>query len=96
MNQRKTQGAQNMDLRNRNMLFAPRVPLAFKPKPVELARFLIAGTTGREDYTGSHTVSPSHWPVQAQHNRKLVSPVSTPDAGSMSQHGLFFRLYIEP
>ena len=48
-----------MDQRNRNMLLAPRVPLAFKPKPVELARFLIAGTTGREDYTGSLTVSPA-------------------------------------
>jgi hypothetical protein len=65
-----------MNLRDRNMLFAPRVPLAFKPKPVELARFLTAGTTGREDYTGSLTVSPSH---------KLVSPVTTPDAGSINK-----------
>ena len=58
-------------MKKRNMLTAPRMPLAFKPKPVELARFLKAGTTGREDYTGSLTVSPSSWPMQTQLNSLL-------------------------
>jgi hypothetical protein len=64
---------------------ASKVPLAFKPKPVELARFLIAGTTGQEDYTGSLTVSPSSWPAHAQLNSLPVSPVTTPDAGSAAR-----------
>ena len=44
----------------RNMPHATRAPLTIKPKPVELARFLTAGTIGREEYTGSLTVSTSH------------------------------------
>ena len=59
-------------MKTRNMFTALRMPLAIKPKPVEKARFLIkAGTTGQDDYTGSLTVSPSSWPVQAQLNSLL-------------------------
>ena len=75
-------------MKKRNMNAAPRMPLANKPKPVRMARFLKTGTTGQVDYTGSLMVFPS--------KTKLVSPVNTPDAGSKPQLRLFFRLYIEP
>ena len=66
---KNTRRAGHEPIIKRNMLTALLMPLATKPKPVELARFLTkAGTTGQDDYTGSLTVSPSSWPVQAQLN----------------------------
>ena len=68
MAKKNTREAGHEPIIKRNMLTAPKVPLAIKPKPVAKARFLIAGTTGRDDYTGSLTVSPSSWPVTTQLN----------------------------
>ena len=80
----------------RSMLNAHRVPLAFKPKPVELARFLIFSRNhrARRLHRFAHGLPQRKSGRSAAH--KLVSPVTTPDAGSVVVYGLFFRLYIEP
>ena len=80
------------------MFTALRMPLAIKPKPVEKARFLIKPEPQGKMTTQVRTRSPTaagSSAAAAGTSASMVSPVTTPDAGSPNK-GLFIRLYIEP